>query len=185
MTLGRPPSISLSYVDCEFPEDETTTINAKGEVEMGCKAFFASSALPVQLAFPVFRWKYAFTKDVFIPVVELTLTVTPPAYETILELDRKVREKVLPPSLNLYRSSSVDEFTTPTAYVRGRVLFQLRTCSKVPPRKLLSSTHHAPQQCCTYTAASLHRPCWTFLLIHSVAPSHRLFLLPTDALRQP
>ncbi|KAG8218750.1 hypothetical protein J3R82DRAFT_4423 [Butyriboletus roseoflavus] len=110
MTLGRPPSISLSYVDCEFPEDETTTLNDKGEVEMG-----------------FFRWKYSFTKDVFIPVLELTLTVTPPTYETILELDRKVREKVLPPSLNLYRSSSIDEYTTPTAYVRGRMLFQFRT----------------------------------------------------------
>ncbi|KAH0840035.1 hypothetical protein J3R83DRAFT_1002 [Lanmaoa asiatica] len=112
LTLGRPPSISLSYVDCEFPEDETETINDKGEVEIG-----------------FFRWKYSFTRDVFIPVLELTLTATPPTYETILELDRKVREKVLPPSLNLYRSSSIDEYTTPTAYVRGRMLFQFRTCT--------------------------------------------------------
>ncbi|KAF9226456.1 hypothetical protein BS17DRAFT_748181 [Gyrodon lividus] len=110
MALGRPPSLSLSYVDCEFPEDETATINETGDVEIG-----------------FFRWKYSFTKDVFIPVTELTLTATPPSYETILELDRKVREKVLPPSLNLYRSSSVDEYTTPTAYVRGRLLFQFRT----------------------------------------------------------
>ncbi|KAF8842256.1 hypothetical protein BDN67DRAFT_989238 [Paxillus ammoniavirescens] len=110
MALGRPPSLSLSYVDCEFPEDATTTMNENGEVEIG-----------------FFRWKYSFTKDVFIPVTELTLTATPPSYETILELDRKVREKVLPPSLNLYRSSSTDEYTTPTAYVRGRLLFQFRT----------------------------------------------------------
>ncbi|KIK99256.1 hypothetical protein PAXRUDRAFT_822949 [Paxillus rubicundulus Ve08.2h10] len=110
MALGRPPSLSLSYVDCEFPEDATTTMNDNGEVEIG-----------------FFRWKYSFTKDVFIPVTELTLTATPPSYKTILELDRKVREKVLPPSLNLYRSSSADEYTTPTAYVRGRLLFQFRT----------------------------------------------------------
>lgn len=57
--------------------------------------------------------------------------MTPPRYETILELDRKVREKVLPPSLNLYRSSSIDEYTTPTAYARGRMLFQFRTASMV------------------------------------------------------
>ncbi|KAF8450408.1 fungal-specific transcription factor domain-containing protein [Boletus edulis BED1] len=112
MTLGRPPSISLSYVDCEFPEDDTATINDKGEVEMG-----------------FFHWKYSFAKDVFMPVIELTLTATPPTYETILELDRKVREKVLPPSLNLYRSSSIDEYTTPTSYVRGRMLFQFRTAT--------------------------------------------------------
>ncbi|KAG6378829.1 fungal-specific transcription factor domain-containing protein [Boletus reticuloceps] len=131
MTLGRPPSISLSYVDCEFPEDDTTTINDKGEVEMGCKAFC------------VFHWKYSFAKDVFIPVVELTLTATPPTYATILELDRKVREKVLPPSLNLYRSSSIDEYTTPTSYVRGRMLFQFRTTSMISNLGLdsLYSTH--------------------------------------------
>ena len=57
--------------------------------------------------------------------------MTPPTYETILELDRKVREKVLPPSLNLYRSSSSDEYTTPTSYIRGRMLFQFRTTSRV------------------------------------------------------
>ncbi|KAF9247205.1 fungal-specific transcription factor domain-containing protein [Melanogaster broomeanus] len=110
MALGRPPSLSLSYVDCEFPDDDSTTINEKGEEEIG-----------------FFRWKYSFTKDVIIPVTELTLTATPPSYETILELDRKVRDKVLPASLNLYRSSSTDEYTTPTAYARGRLLFQFRT----------------------------------------------------------
>ena len=46
MNLGRPPSISLPYVDCEFPEDDAATINDKGEVEMGCKACFASCAPP-------------------------------------------------------------------------------------------------------------------------------------------
>lgn len=64
-------------------------------------------------------------------MLELTLTATPPTYETILELDRRVREKVLPPSLNLYRSSSIDEYTTPTAYVRGRMLFTFRTSSTI------------------------------------------------------
>lgn len=46
LNLGRPPSVNLSYVDCEFPDDDTATINDKGDVEMGCKAFFAPSALP-------------------------------------------------------------------------------------------------------------------------------------------
>ena len=64
-------------------------------------------------------------------MLELTLTVTPPTYETILELDRKVREKVLPPSLNLYRSSHVDGYTTPTAYIRGRMLSQYRSTSTI------------------------------------------------------
>ncbi|KAL4081790.1 fungal-specific transcription factor domain-containing protein [Scleroderma yunnanense] len=110
MSLGRPPSASLSYIDCEFPEDDTATINDKGEIETG-----------------FFRWKHSFTKDVFMPVLELTLSAVPPSYDTILDLDRKVREKVLPPSLNLYRSSSSDEYTTPSSYIRGRLLSQFRT----------------------------------------------------------
>ncbi|EGO01985.1 hypothetical protein SERLA73DRAFT_177669 [Serpula lacrymans var. lacrymans S7.3] len=108
LALGRPPSIRLSYIDCEFPDDETTVINDKGEVEMG-----------------FWRWKHTFTRDVFMQVTELTLTAAPPSYETILELDRKVREKVLPPSLNVYCNTD-DEFCTPSVYMRGRLLSQFR-----------------------------------------------------------
>lgn len=64
------------------------------------------------------------------PVLELTLSAVPPGYETILDLDRKVREKVLPPALNLYRSGSADEYTSPSSYIRGRVLSQFRTASE-------------------------------------------------------
>jgi hypothetical protein len=67
---------------------------------------------------------------VFSQVTELTLSADLPSYDTILELDRKVREQVLPPPLNLYRSSVQDDYTTPSAYVRGRILFQFRTTSE-------------------------------------------------------
>ncbi|KAG2369905.1 hypothetical protein BDR07DRAFT_1266057 [Suillus spraguei] len=110
LALGRPPSNRLSYVDCEFPEDETTTMNDQGEVETG-----------------FWRWKHTFTRDVVSQVTELTLSAELPRYDTILELDRKVREQVLPPSLNLYRSSVQEDYTTPSAYIRGRLLFQFRT----------------------------------------------------------
>lgn len=110
LALGRPPSNRLSYVDCEFPEDETTTMNDQGEVEIG-----------------FWRWKYTFIRDVVSQIIELTLSAELPSYDTILELDRKVREQVLPPPLNLYRSSVQDDYTTPSAYIRGRILFQFRT----------------------------------------------------------
>lgn len=51
MNLGRPPSVSLSYVDCEFPEDDGATINNKGEVEMGCKASRTICVPIIELAF--------------------------------------------------------------------------------------------------------------------------------------
>ncbi|KAG1755802.1 hypothetical protein EDB19DRAFT_1663041 [Suillus lakei] len=101
---------SLALGHCEFPEDETTTMNDQGEVEIG-----------------FWRWKHTFTRDVFSQVTELTLSAELPSYDTILELDRKVREQVLPPPLNLYRSSVQEDYTTPSAYIRGRILFQFRT----------------------------------------------------------
>ncbi|KAG1874537.1 fungal-specific transcription factor domain-containing protein [Suillus subalutaceus] len=99
LALGRPPSNRLSYVDCEFPEDETTTMNDQGEVEIG-----------------FWRWKYTFARDVISQIIELTLSAELPSYDTILELDRKVREQVVR-----------DDYTTPSAYIRGRMLFQFRT----------------------------------------------------------
>lgn len=86
------------------------------------------------------------------PVLELTLSTVPPSYETILDLDRRVREKVLPPSLNLYRSGSADEYTTPSSYIRGRFLSQFRTSSeslrmveKIDLGHTLSYVIHSPQ----------------------------------------
>lgn len=37
LALGRPPSIHLSYVDCEFPTDEEATTSETGESIYGCK----------------------------------------------------------------------------------------------------------------------------------------------------
>lgn len=33
--LGRPPSIRLSYVDCEFPDDDEATLDAQGNTLVG------------------------------------------------------------------------------------------------------------------------------------------------------
>lgn len=37
--MGRPPTINLTYADCEFPTDEEQTINEDGEIIPGCKFF--------------------------------------------------------------------------------------------------------------------------------------------------
>ncbi|KAG6837547.1 hypothetical protein H0H93_007728 [Arthromyces matolae] len=106
---GRPPSIRLSYIDCEFPEDDEATIDEDGNVLKG-----------------YYQWKYEFTKEIFSTVTELTLTAEPPHYQTVLDLDRKVREKTLPPHLNVFLSPE-DEHCTPSVYMRGCLLGQYRT----------------------------------------------------------
>jgi len=109
LAIGRPPSIRLSYVDCEFPEDDEATIDKDGNILKG-----------------YYRWKYEFTKEVSSSVTELTLTAEPPNYQTVLELDRRVREKTLPLHLNVFMSAD-DEHCTPAVYMRGCLLGQYRT----------------------------------------------------------
>ncbi|KAF5337726.1 hypothetical protein D9611_014525 [Ephemerocybe angulata] len=73
LALGRPPSIRLSYIDCEFPTDDEAAIDEHGNVMVG-----------------YYRWKYEFARDIFPFVIEHTLAAEAPKYETILELDRKL-----------------------------------------------------------------------------------------------
>ncbi|KDR83850.1 hypothetical protein GALMADRAFT_1339423 [Galerina marginata CBS 339.88] len=107
--LGRPPSIRLSYVDCEFPDDDEATLDAQGNTLVG-----------------YYRWKYEFSKEIFASVIELTLTAQAPQYKTILELDRKVREKTFFPHLNAFISSE-DEEITPSEYMKRGLLGQYRS----------------------------------------------------------
>lgn len=37
LATGRPPSIRLSYVDCEFPEDDEATLDENGKGLVGCQ----------------------------------------------------------------------------------------------------------------------------------------------------
>ena len=48
------------------------------------------------LNYPVQLWKAKFGKEIVSQVVECTLTVKPPRYSAILDLDRKIRDFELP-----------------------------------------------------------------------------------------
>ncbi|KAJ4490302.1 fungal-specific transcription factor domain-containing protein [Lentinula aciculospora] len=87
VALGRPPSIHLSFVDCEFPTDEEATLSDTGEEVMG-----------------FWRMKYTFARESFTPVISTTLSAKSPTYTTIMDLDRKIRELSLPPGFKPYVS---------------------------------------------------------------------------------
>ncbi|KAJ7228762.1 fungal-specific transcription factor domain-containing protein [Mycena pura] len=108
IALGRPPSIRLSYVDCEFPTEETT-LDENGDPQEN-----------------YYEWKYSFSRDVFSLITERTLTAESPTYETVLELDRLVRAKTLPPYLNSFLSRD-DNNCTPSTYMRSCLLGQFRS----------------------------------------------------------
>ncbi|KII94752.1 hypothetical protein PLICRDRAFT_96595 [Plicaturopsis crispa FD-325 SS-3] len=109
LALGRPPCIRLSYVDCEWPEDKDQTIDKDGNHVPG-----------------VWAWRYMFAKEVLAPITEKTLTAVPPKYETILELDRKIRELMVPPQL---RNFSDNQHITPSFYLQTRVISHFRSIS--------------------------------------------------------
>ncbi|KAF9030945.1 hypothetical protein BDZ89DRAFT_1064266 [Hymenopellis radicata] len=109
MSLGRPPSIRLSYIDCEYPRDEEATLDDDGHIKVG-----------------YYQWKYEFCREIFSQILELTLTAEAPSYQLVLDLDRKVRQKTLPPHLNVFLNPDDDQ-CTPSAYMQGCILEQFRT----------------------------------------------------------
>jgi hypothetical protein len=107
-------------VDCELPEND-------GKPESQCKVFRIFSIFtPNQFTLVVWVWKNCFSKDILASVIEVTLKANAPSYDTILELDRKIHEVTLPPSLNVSASKD-DGYCPPSAYMRGCLLSQFRS----------------------------------------------------------
>ncbi|KAI5123792.1 hypothetical protein M0805_009087 [Coniferiporia weirii] len=79
LATGRPPSITLPYIDCAFPLDDEAHLNNKGETESG----FIS-------------WGFRFASECVGQVATKTLTANVPSYATILELDAKIRDFAIP-----------------------------------------------------------------------------------------
>jgi hypothetical protein len=79
LSTGRLATFALPYVDCELPQDKDQTLDVDG--------------MP-QPSFPF--WKARFGAECVSAIVENTLTAHAPKYSIIIELDRKVRNMVLP-----------------------------------------------------------------------------------------
>ncbi|KAF7316503.1 hypothetical protein MIND_00169400 [Mycena indigotica] len=112
LALGRPPAISLSYVDCEYPIDEESTLTDLGEIRPG-----------------FWRSKYVFSRDIWVGLAEATLAAKTPGYETVLELDKQVRQLSVPDSSKPYpsRADGEREYHSPAASLRGFYASQYRT----------------------------------------------------------
>ncbi|OAX35675.1 hypothetical protein K503DRAFT_773227 [Rhizopogon vinicolor AM-OR11-026] len=90
LNTGRPPSFSLAYVDCRFPEHPSSTGN-EGEFDH-------------QAEFALWGIKYAY--ECVAEVATRTLTAEAPSYAVIMEIDRKVREFQIPDPAALIASST-------------------------------------------------------------------------------
>ncbi|EIW59861.1 uncharacterized protein TRAVEDRAFT_58498 [Trametes versicolor FP-101664 SS1] len=80
LMTGRPPVIQRDYIDCKFPTPMNPPDEEEGEEP--------------EAAFET--WGFRFALQCVSEVASKTLTAEAPSYETIMELDRKVREFPIP-----------------------------------------------------------------------------------------
>ncbi|KAI0673868.1 hypothetical protein C8Q78DRAFT_967725 [Trametes maxima] len=80
---GRPPSISLEYVDSEVPKVEDAIVNDEDPEDAS-----------------YFVWSWQFTK-VLHTIMASAFGAKQPTYAKIIELDRRVRDFPVPPALRL------------------------------------------------------------------------------------
>ncbi|KAI0793976.1 hypothetical protein C8Q74DRAFT_1194559 [Fomes fomentarius] len=88
LTYGRPPSFATAFIDCQMPQE--TTKNDQGETEMTFAA-----------------WKHRFSFKCLSVVHEQAFGAKVPRYHAISDLDKKVREFYVPPSLRVPGFSGV------------------------------------------------------------------------------
>ncbi|EIW79928.1 hypothetical protein CONPUDRAFT_106629 [Coniophora puteana RWD-64-598 SS2] len=79
LVTGRPPVIMPSVVDCRPPTIEEEMLFQRNEIPLG----FGS-------------WSFSYTSECLVPVVEATQAVKAPPYQSIQELDHRIRQFAIP-----------------------------------------------------------------------------------------
>lgn len=97
LNTGRPPSFSLAYIDCRFPQYDHSNIDNKGTACTFLPIHFPP--LPSSPHTSVEIWQFRFAAECVADVTSRTLTAHAPSYTTIMELDRKIRQFPLPEGL--------------------------------------------------------------------------------------
>ncbi|KAJ7144441.1 fungal-specific transcription factor domain-containing protein, partial [Mycena epipterygia] len=75
LSFGRPLTIPLADVTCEFPADTEQTMDSEGRTIPG-----------------FYHTKWKFIQDITAPMAQVYTSVTPPTYEKVLDLDRRLRQ---------------------------------------------------------------------------------------------
>ena len=73
-------------------------------------------------------WKARFTQTVYTNIVNSLLTAKAPSYETVLELDRQIRQTMLPP-VKLYLKPEEDGYNNPGLCMKSYLMSQYRSIS--------------------------------------------------------
>ncbi|GBE86700.1 hypothetical protein SCP_0905800 [Sparassis crispa] len=109
LSLGRPPTQVLAHIDCELPADDEQFVAEDGEVYLG-----------------YWQHKFAFCRDIYAEVVDVTSSTKSPAYAKVLDIDRRVRQ-MTPPPIRLYLRPDEDDYSNPALCMKSYVLSHHRS----------------------------------------------------------
>lgn len=95
--FGRPPCMSLAFIDCEYPTDPEGGSEASGhdrECTPNCPCRYGQSNM-----FLDYAWSWRYTKLVA-GIMSTAFGAKTPSYSTVIDLDRKIRDFPIPSILS-------------------------------------------------------------------------------------
>lgn len=91
LSLGRPPSLCLQHVDCRRP------------------SYVSEGMYIVPEAQSYHEWKHGFFLHCLTPVLVTAISAQPQLYSSILDVDKKIRDFHIPPTLNIFNSEGITD----------------------------------------------------------------------------
>ncbi|KAH7926481.1 hypothetical protein BV22DRAFT_1128172 [Leucogyrophana mollusca] len=89
LSLGRPPSLCLSHVDCQQPS-------------------YAVEGMYILPGAPSYhQWKHEFFLECLTPVLAAAMSAKQQPYSVIMDVDKKIRDFNIPATLDLFNSDGV------------------------------------------------------------------------------
>ena len=116
------PAFSLPHIQAKLPEDLEIWTLPTGRQECGRKWVYI---LPRDIAYEilVFNWKYRFTRELLLPIIDEVFGANAPRYSVIVRWDRKIREFPIPTHL-IYPLKDGGHDILPTDTVSSRLWLQ-------------------------------------------------------------
>ncbi|KAJ7090790.1 hypothetical protein B0H15DRAFT_836909 [Mycena belliarum] len=102
LAVGRPTGTSLANISCPFPTDEQQICDT-GSIRGG-----------------YYRRRWQFIKEIAAPVVEMYLTVHPPAYSVIVDFDQRIRKFMH--ATECTDLSTPDDLDSPSVYIQRNMI---------------------------------------------------------------
>ncbi|KAG9308956.1 hypothetical protein JVU11DRAFT_11258 [Chiua virens] len=152
---GRPPNVSLDWIDAPYPDDEFLVKNDKGELEMSWRS-----------------WSWRFSKLLH-EVLVAAFGAKIPTYNTILELDRRIRDFPIPSHLQLH--SVTDTRGGPQLILQRLLVLTMKesVLLNIHRRYFSQALQDSPTDLLKHrygpSVMAMYRSAWRLIVTHSTA----------------